>query len=339
VPPDVRDAVVDFVRAFSTRTELSVRWILRRLGVVPTQFHRWADRYGRVNAHNGRIPRDHWLTPAEETAILAYYDTHAPEGYRRLTFMMLDADVVAVSPSSVYRVLKQHGLLDRWNGTPSTKGTGFQQPLAPHEHWHIDISYLNLGGTFYYLCSILDGATRFIVHWELRERMRATDVETILQRAREQYPDARPRIISDNGPQFIAKDFKDFIRLAGMTHVRTSPYYPQSNGKLERWHQTLKVTTIRPNSPATLEEAQRLVTRFVEYYNHRRLHSAIGFVTPADLLAGRAPSIWAARDQKLEAARARRRAAWQPPSPGTTGLATTPSTDTTFQPQSAVAVH
>lgn len=311
MPPDIRDAVVDFVRAFSARIDRPVRWVLRQLAITPTQYHRWTARYGRANLNNWLIPRDHWLTPAERQAILAYHDVRAPEGYRRLTFMMLDEDIVAVSPATVYRVLKSAGRLDRWNGKPSKKGTGFVQPLGPHEHWHIDISHLNLAGTFYYLCSILDGATRFIVHWELRERMTSADVETVLQRAREQYPDATPRIISDNGPQFIAKDFKEFIRLAGMTHVRTAPYYPQSNGKLERWHRTLKVTAIRPHAPSSLEEARRLVTRFVEYYNQRRLHSAIGFIAPADMLAGRAEAIWAARDQKLEAARARRRAQWQ----------------------------
>ncbi|HKV98630.1 MAG TPA: IS3 family transposase [Vicinamibacterales bacterium] len=310
VPPDLRDTVVDFVRQFSTRTELPMRWVLGQLGVRPTQFYRWTGRYGRVNTHNGQTPRDHWLTPAERDAILAYYDTHAPEGYRRMTFMMLDADVVAVSPATVYRVLRAAGMLDRWNRTPSRKGTGFVQPLRPHEHWHVDITYVNLAGTFYYLCAVLDGATRFLIHWELRERMTTADVETVIQRARERYPDARPRIISDNGPQFIAKDFKEFIRLAGMTHVRTSPYYPQSNGKLERWHQTLKVTTIRPKAPDSLDAACRMVAAFVEYYNHHRLHSAIGFVTPADRLAGRAEAIWAARDQKLEAARAQRRLQW-----------------------------
>lgn len=311
MPPDLRDTVVDFVRRFSARTELGARWVLAGLGVAPTQFYRWTARYGRGNTHNGQIPRDHWLTDVERAAILRYHETHAPEGYRRMTFMMLDADVVAVSPATVYRVLKAAGVLDRWNGKPSKKGTGFVQPLQPHEHWHIDISYLNIAGTFYYLCSILDGASRFLVHWELRERMTEADVETVLQRAREQFPGATPRIISDNGPQFIAKDFKAFIRLAGMTHVRTSPYYPQSNGKLERWHQTLKVTTIRPKAPGSLDEARRLVAEFVAYYNQQRLHSAIGFITPADMLAGRAEAIWAARDQKLEAARARRRASRQ----------------------------
>ena len=307
---------MDFVRRFSQRTERSVRWILARLTLAPAQFYRWIDRYGRVNTPNGPLPRDHWVLPAERDTILAYHAAHAPEGYRRLAFMLLDADLVAVSPATVYRVLKAAGRLDRWHGKPSRKGTGFQQPLLPHEHWHIDLSYVNIAGTFCYLCAILDGATRFLIHWELRERMTEADVETVLQRAREQYPEARPRVISDNGPQFVARDFKEFIRLAGMTHVRTSPYYPQANGKLERGHQTLKVTTIRPKAPGTLEEARRMVAAFVAYYNYRRLHSAIGFITPADMLAGQAEGIWAARDQKLEAARARRRASWQERSPG-----------------------
>ncbi|MCC6930464.1 MAG: IS3 family transposase [Gemmatimonadaceae bacterium] len=306
--------------AFSARSEQSVRWVLARLGLAPTQYYRWTARYGKTNTPAGPVPRDHWLQPAERQAILAYHDTHAPEGYRRMTSLMLDANVVAVSPATVYRVLRAAEVLDRWNRTPSKKGTGFVQPTAPHEHWHIDISDLsdlNIAGTFYYLCALLDGATRFLVHWELRERMTTVDVETILQRAREQYPDARPRIISDYGPQFLARDFKEFMRLAGMTHVRTSPYYPQSNGKLERWHQTLKATTIRPQAPASLEEARRLVAGFVDHYNHHRLHSALGYITPADALAGRADAIWAARDQKLEAARAARRHAPPPPSPPT----------------------
>jgi hypothetical protein len=95
----------------------------------------------------------------------------------------------------------------------------------------VDISYLNIVGTFFYLCSVLNGCSRFLLHWELRSAMTELDVEIVLQRARERYPGTSPRIITDNGPQFIAKDFKEFIRLAGLTHVKTTPYYPQSNGK------------------------------------------------------------------------------------------------------------
>ena len=136
--------------------------------------------------------------------------------------------------------------------------------------------------------------------------MREADVEIILEAAKEKYPDAKPRIISDNGPQFIAKDFKEFIRISGMTHVRTSPYYPQSNGKLERWHKSLKSECIRPGVPLTPEDARRLIERYVEHYNTVRLHSAIGFVTPADMLAGRQSEIQATRDRKLEQAREQR---------------------------------
>ena len=222
--------------------------------------------------------------------------------------MMLDRDLVAVSPSTTYRVLSAAGVIDRWKKTPTKKGKGFVQPLAPHEHWHIDIAYLNLGGTFYYLCAILDGCSRAIVHHEIHAAMDVGQVELIVQRAREKYPAARPRIISDNGPQFIANDFKQLIRAVGMTHVRISPYYPQSNGKMERWNKTMKQESIRLYRPETLEQARRIVAEFVEYYNGTRLHSAIGYVTPNDVLAGRAQQIHEERDRKLETARAQRAA-------------------------------
>jgi putative transposase len=186
---------------------------------------------------------------------------------------------------------------------PSKKGTGFVQPLAPHEHWHIDISYLNIASPFFYLCSVLDGASRAIVHWDLRESMKESDVELILEAAREKHPGLTPRIISDNGPQFIAPDFKGYIRLTGMTHVRTAPYCPQSNGKLERFHKTIKVDAIRPAAPQTREDGLRVVGKYVEHYNGVRLHSAVGYVTPNDVLAGRQQAIWATRDEKLARAR------------------------------------
>lgn len=307
----MRDEVVDFVNHWSDRAELAVQRMVVWLGIGSSKFYDWRGRYGKVNEHNAWVPRDHWLEDWEKAAILDFERQYPLEGYRRLGFMMLDADVVAVSPTSVYRVLKAAGRLGRWNGKPSRKGTGFDQPLQPHEHWHVDVSYINVCGTFYYLCSVLDGASRYIVHWEIRESMKEVDIELVIQRAREKFPDVYPRIISDNGPQFIAKDFKEFIRICGMTHVRTSPYYPQSNGKLERWHKSLKSECIRPGTPLSLEDARRLVAGYVEHYNTVRLHSAIGYVAPADKLAGREPAIFAERDRKLDEARARRKVARQ----------------------------
>lgn len=227
------------MRDVSARTEVAVTRVVGWLGIARGKFFDWCQRYGKANEHNALVPRDHWIEEGERQAIVDYFDRHPLVGDRRLTFMMLDADVVAVSPATTYRVLARAGRLDRWARPPSKKGTGVVQPLAPHEHWH--------------------------------------------------------------------QDFKEFIRLSGMTHVRTSPYYPQSNGKTERWHQTLKGAALRPAQAATMEEAQRIVTRFVDHYNRVRPHSALGYVAPLTFMTGQAPAIWAARDRKLEAAREQRR--------------------------------
>lgn len=308
VAHDIRDEIVDFVRRWAEPAELVATQMLRWLGLGERKFRDWRARYGKVNEHPGLVPRDHWLEAWEKEKIIACFREYPLEGYRRLAFMMLDRDIVAVSPSSVYRVLKAAGLLaDRWQ-KPSRKGRGFVQPLAPHDHWHIDFSYVNVGGTFYYLCSVLDGCSRYVVAWDIREAMKEADAELVLQRAREAHPQARPQIISDNGPQFVAKDFKEFLRLWQTRHVLTRPHYPQSNGKLERFHRTLKEQAIRPKTPLTLEDARRVVGEFVHHYNLVRLHSALGYVTPKDRLEGRHLAIYQARDQKLEAARRLRQA-------------------------------
>ena len=249
---------MDFVRRWSEKTEIGVGRFIEWLGVTASKFYGWRQRYGKVNEHNGWIPRDFWLEEWEKQAIRNFHLKNPLEGYRRLTFMMLDQNIVAVSPSSVWRVLGQAGLLSKWNGKPSKKGTGFAQPLAAHQHWHIDVSYLNIGGTFYYLCSVLDDHSRFI----------------------------------------------------------TSPFYPQSNRKIERWHKSLKGECIRPGTPLTLDDARRMVQGYVDHYNNVRLNSATGYITPKDMLAGRQQDILAERDRKLEATRKqrqirRKQAAWR----------------------------
>lgn len=303
----MRDEVIDYVRYWSGRTQIKALKIVKLVGLGVSKYYRWQKRYGMVNEHNHWMPRDCWLVESEKEAIIKYCLAHPLEGYRRLTYMMIDADIVAVSASSVYRVLKVTGLLHKWKAKSSRKGTGFQQPQQANEHWHIDISHINIRGTFYYLCSILDGYSRYVVHWEIRESMGEREVAIIIQRAREKFVGIHPRIISDNGPQFIARDLKEFIRVCGMTHVRTSVNYPQSNGKLERWHRSVKSECIRPKTPLSLDDARRVVADFVAHYNNVRLHSAIQYVTPKDKLAGRAEQIILERDRKLDAAREQRR--------------------------------
>lgn len=221
---------------------------------------------------------------------------------------MIDADIVYVSPSTTYRVLLSAGVLIKKNRRKSKKGTGFNQPQVAHQHWHIDITYIKIKGVFYYLILVLDGYSRYIVAWDLREKMTEADVEIVVQTGRETFSGVTPRIISDNGSQFVSKEFKIFITQVGMTHVTTSVHYPESNGKLERCNKTIK-QFLMTMYIADFEDGKRLVGEFIAYYNTERLHSAIGYVTPADKLAGREKIISQQRDLKLETARQKRRLA------------------------------
>jgi putative transposase len=231
VETSTRDDVVATIERCATRSTLSAADLIARIGLTRHRFYDWKRRRGRDNAHNAPIPKDGWLAPWEKDAIVVFFGDHPGEGYRRLTYMMMDDDVVAASPSSVYRVLKDRGLLTRWSPGPSKKGRGFEQPLRPHEHWHSDVSYLNIAGTFYYFFGLVDGASRAVVHWEIRESMKEADLEIVIERAKAKYPSARPRIISDNGPQYISREFREFIRLSGMTHVRPRPTTPRATAR------------------------------------------------------------------------------------------------------------
>lgn len=303
VEPHIRDDVVATVELSARRAAWPVSRILRLVGIGRDRFHDWRRRVGSPNRHNAPVPKDGWLLGWEKEAIIAFYLDHRDEGYRRLAWMMVDANVVAASPSSVWRVLKNAGLMERWNTGTSKKGKGFKQPLKPHEHWHSDVSYLNIAGTFYYFFGLIDGASRYIVHWEIRTSMTEADLETVIQRALELHPGVHPRIISDNGPQYISHEFREFIRMSGMTHVRTSSNHPQSNGKIERFHGSLKRECIRPRTPVSLKDARHVVGQYIDHYNQVRLHSAIGYVPPVAVLEGRADLIHAERERRLDEAR------------------------------------
>ncbi|MEW6137763.1 MAG: transposase [Thermodesulfobacteriota bacterium] len=144
---------MDFVNRWSDLTEIAVVWFVLWLGISRSKFYNGRAHYGMLNEHNGSIPRDFWLEDWEKKAIIRFYHEHPLEGYRRLTFMMLDRDVVAVSPATVWRLLAREDLLCPWKPTPSKKGAVFQQSLRPHQHWHMDVSYINTTGEFYYPCT------------------------------------------------------------------------------------------------------------------------------------------------------------------------------------------
>lgn len=269
-------------------------------------------------------PKSHYLLPRERQAIIDYRLQHLDEGYRRLAYMMLDADIVAVSPSSIYRVLKEAGLLKSpWPKHVAAKGKGFAQPTRPHQHWHLDISYINFKGTFVFLVVLIDGYSRYIVHAELKLSVEALDVEIMLERAREKFPclrlsaqasrqaGAQPVLITDNGPQFIAREFASYLDSVDITHRRTRFYYPQSNGKVERFMKTCKTESVRKKTALDFDELQRQIADYIEFYNTKRLHSSLGYITPLDVLLGKSVEIVNERKRKLELAQRRRTETWQ----------------------------
>lgn len=300
VEPDIRDSVVEFIETIIPKTDIQRKKLLSMIGINSSKYYSWLGRKGKTNNHNGKIPKKHWCLEWEKEAIINYAKKHSDQGYRRLTYMMIDEDIVAVSPATTYRVLKSAGLLNRWNRVKkSAKGNGFNQPTAPHQHWHTDIKYVNYQGTFLFLISVIDGYSRYIVHHELRQHMQEFDIEITLQRALEKYPRSKPRIISDNGPQYISKEFAKYLRFVELQHIRTSIAYPQSNGKIERYHRTISEECLRKKSLINLEDARNQITEYIQYYNTERLHSSLYYLTPEDFLFNRVKEKINLREAKL----------------------------------------
>lgn len=310
--------MISYSNNIEQKSQFGICLIIKKLGINRAKYYSWLKRAGIVNHHNGQQPKQHWLTPDEKQTIIDYarsyigsHQYYLQDGYRRIAYMGIDENVFACSSTSVYRILSEAGLLSKWKrNRVSKKGMGFIQPLVPHQDWHTDIKYINYKGTFLFFIGIMDGYSRYIVHHELRTSMTERDVEIVLQRALEKYPDKKPKLITDNGSQYISKDFKSYLREVGLQHVKTSPSYPQSNGKIERFHRSLEEECIRTTSMINLGDARKQISKFVDHYNNHRLHSALSYLRPIDFLTGNVKSLLKARKQKIVDATASRNNYW-----------------------------
>jgi len=306
----LRNEIIQYISYWQERAGQKLTTMLGWLSINKSKFYQWKKRQDQENGSNHKTPKRHWLLAWEIAAIINFRLLHREEGYRRMTYMMLDQNIVAVSPTAVYRILKRENLLaSPWHHRQA-KGTGFKQPLKPHNHWHLDITYINFKGTFVYLVILIDGFSRYIVHHELRQSVEALDIEILLERALAKFPGVKPVLITDNGPQFIAKDFKGYLKEVGITHRRTRFYYPQSNGKAERVIQTCKNEAVRRQSYLSLEDLKEQIDEYVRFYNEVRLHSSIGYITPIDMLNGKQQTIFSQRLNKLQVARVNRIIEW-----------------------------
>jgi putative transposase len=251
-----------------------------------------------------RAPALDAVLPEERTAVLDWALAHPKDGYRRLAWQMVDADVAYLSPASVYRVLRDADLLYRWKRRRPLGGQP-APPTQPHERWHTDLMYLRIDGVFYFLVTVLDAYSRYVVHWELLTSMTALDVRRVVQAALEA-TGAHPQVVTDNGSQFTGAEFRQLVRLFALEQIRIRTYHPESNGLLERFHRSTR-EALAATDLGNLSRARAVIARWIAHYNTERLHAALGYLSPAEYYQGNPATRPAERQQKLAAARQRRR--------------------------------
>jgi transposase InsO family protein len=304
-PAEVKAELLTLVTRTQERTGWTVRRILHQLGLSKARYREWTKRAAAEQLTDRRpvAPACDAILPEEKTAVLTYALAHPKDGYRRLTWQMVDANVAYVSESSVYRILNDANLLARWKRHRGS-GTAPTQPQRPHERWHTDLMYLRLADSWYFLVTVLDAYSRYVVHWELLTTMTAADVRLVIQQAVEQ-TGATPAIVTDNGSPFTAAEFKDLVRRFGLEHIRIRTYHPESNGLVERFHRSTR-EALDDQTLTNLAQARRILGEWVRHYNEERLHAGLGYLTPAEYYRGDPAARRAERTAKLEKAQQER---------------------------------
>jgi transposase InsO family protein len=290
-------------------TGMSLSWIMAELGLTRSVYYDWLERE-RNDALTDRmvVPRSPSVAlPQEVEAVVAYAKAHPQEGYRRLAWMMIDEDIAYLSPSTVYRILDRYDLLYRWKRPEPGQGKRVPEATYHDEVWHIDLMYLWVKGRWYFLVSILDSYSRYIVHWKLALSMLAEEVAEIMAVALEKVPGERPRIVRDNGSQFIAKEWREVIRHFELEEIPIRVRHPESNGRIERYHRSVREEGLGDGEIADLYQARDLLEQWVRYYNEGRLHSALNYLRPVDYYKGDPEALLTERKRKLKEAATRRK--------------------------------
>ena len=270
------------------------RQALMALGISKSSYYRW--RRGQSDSGNRKRPWNR-ITPEEDDKILAVARESPELSSRQLAVWITDNAGFAISESTVYRILRREGLVKRLEVQLVAGKEYHTKTKGPHQMWATDASYFRVvGWGYYYLVTVMDDYSRFILAWKLQKDMSANSLIEVIQEAVDatgmtDVPvEDRTRLLSDNGAGYVSRTFRDYLRLVGIRHILAAPYHPQTNGKLERYHQSIKreVNQVPYELPGQLEKA---IADFVNYYNYRRYHKALGNVTPADVMYGRREQI------------------------------------------------
>lgn len=308
-----RTAIISEIDSMHSRTGIAPSVLLACLGLPKSTWNEWIRRIKAETRHNHGTPKSNWATPEETRAVIDFCKAYKDRlhGYRYLAWLMVDRDIAYLRPSTVYNIMKRNDLFPKWAAPAEAKKKGFDQPAHPNEQWHTDFSYVRICGMFYYFACVLDGFSRKVLVWDIFTTMESINIEILVTRAKEIYPKARARIIHDNGKQFASKNFLELVANLELMETSTSPFHPQSNGKVERFHRTLKTEEVRREAYSDFMDAKSKMGEWIVYYNSKRLHSAIEFLTPDEVFAEKMKFRLAERSQKLYNATKNREVYWK----------------------------
>jgi len=306
------------VQATKRRSGWPIKRTLRQLGVSPASYYRWRKEEPRARALTpapARPVQAYEATEEEKRAVRGYALKHPGIRHRELAWRMVDEEVACLSPSTVYRILKAENLVCPWRRRQKRTREEEEKATRPDELWATDLMYVHVGGRTYYLVSFLDEYSRLIVHHALLPNMEGVTVSIEAQAAIEKFlrerggelpPHGMPRLRSDNGSCYIAREFRGVLDEHGLGHQRIRPHCPEENGIIERSNRTLR-EALEGEELTDLWQARDVIVRVVEWYNTQRLHSALGYLRPIDYYRGDPATLHEQRRKKMAEARHRRR--------------------------------
>src|SRR5271154_818470 len=305
VPAETKAAVMEIVEQTKRRSGWRVYRTRAALGVPRSVFYAWKKRES-LEDRVGKPYRVYEVLPEERAAMCEFALRYPKIGYRKLTWMMVDAGVACVGESSVYRVLSDADLLSRWKRSETSSGEYNFRPKAPNQQWHTDVMYVWVAARFYFLLSFVDAYSRYIVHHKLLMSLDGKSVAIELQAALEAVKDVKPRVVHDHGGEFVNRDVAAVIKTHNLIDIKTKPRHPESNGIVERFNGTVRDETDN-NYGNNYLQAEAIMAKLMQHYNEERLHATLGYMTPATWHRGQPNEVRDERARRIAAARAQRR--------------------------------